>query len=528
MSLLPKHRMGARASLDLSDYDESFKVHKRTSIFANSNNKFLKSIRLKQLFILYTIIFAVIHYFERIKPYYIFKSCNWENWENWSDESANPHHAIIIGDPQIVDEFSYPSRTWIEMIVTRFLSDNYLHRNYNIYNKVLNPDSIIFVGDLFDGGREWEDRRWLKEYVRFNKVFNPIDGVRQFRQIPGNHDIGFGNGINFERYSRFKTYFGNADEVITLGNHSIVLLDSVSISCTDNKDVYKNSLKFLKSFEEESNPYKEFPRILISHVPLYRYTEVQECGRFRESNEKFPVARGVQYQTVLDPGLSQKILNNIQPILIFTGDDHDYCHIRHPYDKFSSREPDDYTFKKGDHPGVKYSDEITVKSSAMTGGIKRPAIELLSLWNPNNEKNEKWKISNKESKMVDSETAESYLCYLPSPFQPLIHYSLTIALSIWWLFICTIQVGFGNRLNQTFTRYVYKVKKIIQKLFKKDIKSIDTSYLDAKNTNNFEKYVNEFLDWEVETKISWTSFVFNSVIYLLLVLFTLIWYSSCF
>jgi 3',5'-cyclic AMP phosphodiesterase CpdA len=107
-------------------------------------------------------------------------------------------------------------------------TDNYLHRNYNLYNKILNPDSIIFVGDLYDGGREWNDTPWMHEYKRFNKIFISLKGVRQLKQVPGNHDAGFGNGIDFEKYSRFKVYFGNADEVVLLGNHSIVLLDTVS------------------------------------------------------------------------------------------------------------------------------------------------------------------------------------------------------------------------------------------------------------------------------------------------------------
>lgn len=525
MSLDPKHRLGAKASRDISDYNEIYPPSKKSSYFTNNRHDFIGKIRWKQILILYLLILSVIHYFERVKPYYVFNSCLWKNWENWPEES-DPHHSIIIGDPQIVDNFSYPSRTWLELTITKLLSDNYLHRNYNIYSKVLNPDSIIYVGDLFDGGREWADPVWMKEYIRFNKVFNPLQGVRQLRQIPGNHDIGFGNGINFGKYSRFKAYFGNADEVVILGNHSIVLMDTVSISCSDNKNVNGRSSQFLHSFEDPLNPYKKFPRIVISHVPLYRFTEIQGCGPLRESKKDFPVSRGNQYQTVLEYELSQKIVNWIRPIMLFSGDDHDYCHIRHPFDKSFSKSHDDYQFTKGDHPGLKYTDEITVKSSAMTGGIKKPAIQLLSLWNPNNIVSDRWSVSNKETKSVDAETAETYLCYLPSPYQPLIHYGIAIAFSIWWIFVCTVQVGFGNRLNTTFSRYVHKLQRIFQKLFKKDIKSIDMVYLDAKNSNIFEKYLNKFIDWEVESHRDWRSFLYNSSIILCLTLLTLLYYIN--
>lgn len=533
MTLIPKHQTGRRKSLDLSQIeDNSFKLHhKKFNLFNKSNNFILKRLRWKQLFTLYIIFLIIVHYFERIKPKNIIKSCIWENWENWDSSNSNdlnPHHSIIIGDPQIVDEFSYPTRNWIELEITKFFSDNFLHRNHNIYSKLLNPDSIIYSGDLFDGGREWNDKRWMKEYIRFNKVFNPIENVQQFRQIPGNHDIGFGNGIDFEKYSRFKTYFGNSDNVYILGNHSIVLLDTVSMSCTDHSEINNVSIEFLKSFQSDNNPYKKYPRIVFSHVPLYRFTELQSCSSLRESNnEKFPVSKGNQYQTVLEYDLSQNILNWINPILLFSGDDHDYCHIRHPFKKNYSKDPNDYKFNKNQYPGIDYCDEITVKSSAMTGGISKPAIQLLSLWNPinnNNNNNKDWIINNKESQLVDSETAKSYLCYLPSPYQPLIHYLISLIFGIWWIFICTIQIGYGNRLNKTMIRNLFKLKKSIQKLFKKDIKSIDMTYIEARSNNNFERVFNDLLDWEIESQMDWKSFLINSIIYLFLVFLTLVWY----
>ncbi|KAG0681947.1 hypothetical protein C6P40_000178 [Pichia californica] len=533
MSLNPKHRSGSRSSFHLSEIPETvFKSHKKRNL--NSNDNFYKQIlfrfRWKQLFILYLTIFTVIHYFERVKPSNIIKSCIWENWENWSNNNENieinPHHSIIIGDPQIVDEFSYPTRNWIQLFLTKLFSDNYLHRNHNLYSQILNPDSIIFIGDLFDGGREWEDSIWLNEYIRFNKIFNPILGIKQFRQIPGNHDIGFGNGINFERYSRFKSFFGNADDVLLLGNHSIVLLDTVSMSCTDNLNINKLSNDFVKTFQNSNNPYKNYPRIVFSHVPLYRFTELQSCNSIRESKRNFPVARGEQYQTVLDYDMSQNILNWIKPIMIFSGDDHDYCHIRHPFGKNYSKDPKDYKFNKGDHPGKKYTDEITVKTSSMTGGIKKPAIQLLSMWNPINKQDENWIINNKDSLTIDSETAKTHLCYLPSPFQPLIHYTIILIIGIWWIFICTVQIGFGNSLNLKFSQYVNKIKKNIEKLFKKDIKSIDSDYLNIKNNNKFEKYFNSLLDWEIELQTDWKSFLINTFAYISLMFLTLIWYIN--
>lgn len=526
MSLKPKHRVGGRIALDITGYHDDFSGSAKSDIYATSTKKerLYQHIRWKQIFSLYIVACLLIHYFEIIKPYHTFQSCLWNNWETWS-ESATPHHSIILGDPQIVDEYSYPTRGRLLLHITKLISDNYLHRNHNMYNKVLQPDSVIFVGDLFDGGREWNDTQWLKEYKRFNKIFNPLDGVRQLRQIPGNHDVGFGNGIDFEKYSRFKAYFGNADEVVLLGNHSIILMDTVSLSCKDDSRVKQSSEEFLSKFEDSSSPYFQYPRIAFSHVPLFRFNELQHCGPFRESKKKFPVVKGTQYQTVLEYEMSQRIINSIKPAILFSGDDHDYCHIRHPIGKSYSKNPSDYEYHAGDHPGISYADEVTVKSSAMTGGIQKPAIQLLSLWNPLDKVEDSWKVDNKESLSVDSETAVTHLCYLPSPYKPLVHYGIFIAVSIIWIFICTVKIDYGRRLNLVCQKYLDKLKRTIERLFVKDIKSVDMSHLNRKKSTKFGSIVNFVLiEWNIEHERNWKTFSVNSSLIALLFIITLLWY----
>lgn len=526
MSLKPKHRLGGRTTLDISGYNDEYNRSYPRSNHSKTTKKdiIFQHIRWKQILLLYTIMFGIIHYFERIQPTNVLKSCMWDNWEQWP-KTSNPHHSIIIGDPQLVDEYSYPNRTWIITSIFKRMTDNYLHRNHNLYNKILNPDSIIFVGDLFDGGREWDDDQWVKEYRRFNNVFNPLKGVRQFRQVPGNHDVGFGNGIDFERYERFKTYFGNADEVVVIGNHSLVLLDTVSLSCTEDPRVGGTSDKFISSFSDPEISFNKYPRIAISHVPLYRFTDLQTCGKLRESTKKFPVIRGKQYQTVLEYDMSQRIVNTIKPILIFSGDDHDYCHIRHPFDKSYSALPSDYEFSNGAHPGVQYADEITIKASSASGGIKKPGIQLLSLWNPDNKIDDNWNVKNSDTQTVDSETAITHLCYLPPRSQPLICYITFLVLSIGWIFLCTVQINLGHRLNTIFERNMLKLTKIIQRLFRKDIKSIDMYHFEKKNSSIYEKYFNYILfEWEIEHAKDWKTFSINSGLLFILHVLTLTWY----
>lgn len=154
------------------------------------------------------------------------------------------------------------------------ITDNYLRRSYTQLQKLLRPDTVIFLGDLFDGGREWKtavgdfddpewakdhrplaeqkllptwnkkygDKYWLKEYARFGDIFidpwqlgGPYPGAGQrgrklITSLPGNHDLGFGAEVKLPARRRFTTYFGETNRVDVIGNHTFVSVDTVSLS----------------------------------------------------------------------------------------------------------------------------------------------------------------------------------------------------------------------------------------------------------------------------------------------------------
>ena len=140
-----------------------------------------------------------------------------------------------------------------------------MRKSFQQILKQLSPDTGFFLGDLFDGGREWSagvekdpekdspDRRWrrydssywLKEYARFSRIFfdpwlrtfgssegNPPNR-KLIASLPGNHDLGLGGGIRLPVRKRFQAYFGNGNRFDIVGNHSFVSLDTVSLSAKD-------------------------------------------------------------------------------------------------------------------------------------------------------------------------------------------------------------------------------------------------------------------------------------------------------
>ena len=148
-------------------------------------------------------------------------------------------------------------------------TDIYLGRAYSRIQQDLDPNTIIFLGDLFDGGREWStatyenpnwrwrkygDSFWLKEYNRFSRIFfrdwthhsertqiageRPSEGIRILASLPGNHDLGFGTGISVSVRDRFNAYFGDSNRVDIVGNHTFVSLDTVSLSAKEQDTEY--------------------------------------------------------------------------------------------------------------------------------------------------------------------------------------------------------------------------------------------------------------------------------------------------
>lgn len=159
----------------------------------------------------------------------------------------------------MVDPHTYPGRPWPLSTLTVRHTDRYLRKSFQQIQDRLDPATVIFLGDLFDGGREWStppggskesesvDKRWRKygesfwfnEYRRFAHIFTDIwlKGALQRSQdrkiiasLPGNHDLGLGMGIRLPVRKRFNAYFGFGNRIDFLGNHSFVSVDTVSLS----------------------------------------------------------------------------------------------------------------------------------------------------------------------------------------------------------------------------------------------------------------------------------------------------------
>ncbi|KAH7399580.1 hypothetical protein BKA66DRAFT_406881 [Pyrenochaeta sp. MPI-SDFR-AT-0127] len=210
-------------------------------------------------------------------------SCSWEKWEKW-EAGANPHRLIFVADPQLIDPHTYPGRPWPLNPLTYKYTDLYLRRTYSRFQTVLYPDTIFFLGDLFDGGREWSTRTtkspeqqyrkygddfWMNEYRRFGNLFfkhwgdgglEPRPGQpgrKIISSLPGNHDLGFARGVQVGVRNRFNAYFGDGNRIDVIANHTFVSIDSVSLSALGQdspqqvEDLWRPTKDFLENAKKQ-------------------------------------------------------------------------------------------------------------------------------------------------------------------------------------------------------------------------------------------------------------------------------------
>lgn len=321
--------------------------------------------------------------------------CQWPQLST----SLSQTNILLIADPQLIDNHTYPGRNELLLKLSKHTVDTYIKKNYNELLDQLQPNYIMFLGDLLDNGRDATDEYFAQEYNRFKRIFRPLD--KMFLNVPGNHDIGFGNGVKIPMRTRFEKSFGSANTVVDIDGVDFIILDTLSISSTD-ETINKQLKDFLYSIAKE----KSKPRILLTHVPLYRDPNLS-CGPLRESKTFDVNGYGYQYKNSVEESLSRDILNQIQPDITFTGDDHDYCDIQH-------------------ENGYR---EVTVKSISMAMGKKYPAVQLLSIKNEDNFK------------------METEICFLQTPYINVANYVVLAIVSgiliLWW------------NLKTKLTRYTY-------------------------------------------------------------------------
>ncbi|KAJ7217913.1 Metallo-dependent phosphatase-like protein [Mycena pura] len=275
-----------------------------------------------------------------------------------------PTHVLVVADPQILDHRSYPGRAPLLTYVSQLLVDLNLRKNWRASLR-LQPDVVVFLGDMMDGGRfAMSDSEYEQYYSRFKSIFS-LDASIPSYWIPGNHDTGLGTSDQFSRAAeaRYISHFGPLNDRVTIANHTVILLDAPSFAEEDgHAPAQGGPSEFVMLY---ANSKDQDPVVLFTHIPLSR-PEGSDCGPYRERGT-IRKGAGFGYQNTLGKSASDFLLQNLQPSVIFSGDDHDYCEYTHSYVSGGK---------------TRHVREVTVKSLSMAMGIRQPGIQLLSLVPP--------------------------------------------------------------------------------------------------------------------------------------------------
>lgn len=82
--------------------------------------------------------------------------------------------------------------------------------------------------------------RYDDYYALFKSIFKLPPATPTY-YVPGNHDIPLGRTGNvFSPYARqrYEEHFGKSNEIVTIANHSIILLDSIGLVEEDYRRYY--------------------------------------------------------------------------------------------------------------------------------------------------------------------------------------------------------------------------------------------------------------------------------------------------
>jgi len=261
-----------------------------------------------------------------------------------------------------------------------------MKQTFRVSTSLLQPDVIMFIGDLLDEGHFSRDVTFSRACEDFESIFQ-VDQKKYERVIlPGNHDVGFHDRMTDFDYplrrflQRFRSfpYIERLEQTNTKSLNLIVVNSMMfyNDSCPFCSMAIKEAAALGRRLDQERNstPGKSFARpIMFKHIPLYRKDDLSSCKHPPWKEEKVKKLN-VQGLDVLHKGATSYLLDRIKPRLVISGHTHMECHTRH---KVGSE--DLLTDIKGPDDTSNFAHEITVSSYNHKFAEIRPGYLLLSV-----------------------------------------------------------------------------------------------------------------------------------------------------
>ncbi|KAA8541560.1 hypothetical protein F0562_022712 [Nyssa sinensis] len=274
-------------------------------------------------------------------------TCSWPHLSRSSTTSSSPMNGVeypgdyvkvaVVTDPQMMDKTSlHLAPKSLALEIAQFYTDLFMRRAFMASVLPFKPNVILFLGDYFDGGFILSDEEWQESLSRFKRIFdlNMLEGANiQVYYIPGNHDIGYAAFLSRtpEAIRRYEDEFGTRNYRFTVGKVDFIAIDAQALDGHSQGSQTSATWNFIKNVSKDTSLT---PRVLLTHIPLYRPDETS-CGPQRASpviNQRVSRAahnQEILYQNYITEEATNNLLDLIRPVLILSGHDHDQCTVTH-------------------------------------------------------------------------------------------------------------------------------------------------------------------------------------------------------
>lgn len=219
--------------------------------------------------------------------FYRWAEYRWTNIDELAKKST-VEKILLVADPQLIgekDEFYFG-------FVKRNDADRYLSKTFHKVNAYVQPDWVVYLGDIFDEGLSADDQEFKRYFERFNKIFHYENHGQRAIVIPGDNDVGgeyYGDKQPILR-ERFQNYFGRVIALYHQNNVQFLKLD------IDLSDSYIEGKRSTILERLQNRPMSASFRIVLNHWPILART-----NRF-----------------------VKPFINDLEPNLILKGDSHHF------------------------------------------------------------------------------------------------------------------------------------------------------------------------------------------------------------
>ncbi|XP_028406418.1 LOW QUALITY PROTEIN: metallophosphoesterase 1 homolog [Dendronephthya gigantea] len=218
------------------------------------------------------------------------------SWNVPVEKSKHDLRVLILSDPQM-QGFQLEVSGIIGHI-TRWDACRYLKKTFAYALNQVKPDVVVILGDLLDEGYIASDDEFYQYKEWFEDIYRVPETVKRIH-LAGDNDIGGEDEPLGQTYSQgMRNILEQLIEVIEFNKWQFLKLNTLSFlryfrfSIPDEKIIYNNLNKYMKSSPQKLDDNKH--TIVLSHLPLHYW----------------------------DPNFAIKVLNNVNPRILFSGHDH--------------------------------------------------------------------------------------------------------------------------------------------------------------------------------------------------------------